>query len=58
MAEKLGDDLDDAHDADADVTANTTVAMVCAQRMRNTHGTDDGNMVMTQKEKSRVHFKI
>lgn len=58
MAEKLGVELDDAHDADADVTATTNVAMVCAQRMRNTHGTDGGNMVMTQKEKSRVHFKI
>lgn len=58
MAEKLEVELDDAHDADADVTATTNVAMVCAQRMRNTHGTDDGNMVMTQKEKSRVHFKI
>lgn len=58
MAEKLGIELDDAHDADADVTATTNVAMVCAQRMRNANGGEDGGMVMTKKEKSRVHFKI
>lgn len=58
LADKLGIELDDAHDADADVTATTNVAMVCAQRMRYASGTDDGNMVMTKKEKSRVHFKI
>ena len=49
---------DDAHDADADVTATTNVAMVCAQRMRNTADYEGGTMVMTKKEKSRVHFKI
>ena len=53
MAEKFGIELDDAHDADADVTA-----MVCSQRMRNASGIDDGSMVMTKTEKSRVHFKI
>lgn len=58
LAERLGIELDDAHDADADVTATTNVAMVCAKRMRNISGTDDGNMVMSRKEKSRVHFKI
>lgn len=58
MAEKLGVELDDAHDADADVTATTNVAMVCAKRMRNANGSDDGGMTMTQKEKSRGHFKI
>lgn len=58
MAEKFGIELDDAHDADADVTATTNIAMVCAKRMRNNLGTDDGGMVMTKKEKSRVHFKI
>lgn len=58
MAEKFGIELDDAHDADADVTATTNIAMVCARRMRNASGVDDGNMVMTKKEKSRVHFKI
>lgn len=57
MAEKFGIELDDAHDADADVTATTNVAMVCAQRMRNT-SEYSGGMVMTKKEKSREHFKI
>ena len=56
MAEKFGIELDDAHDADADVTATTNV--VCSQRMRNASGIDDGSMVMTKTEKSRVHFKI
>ena len=58
MAEKFGIELDDAHDADADVTATTNVAMVCSQRMRNASGIDNGSMVMTKTEKSRVHFKI
>lgn len=58
MAERLGIELDDAHDADADVTATTNVAMICAKRMRNTSDGDDGGMVMSKKEKSRVHFKI
>lgn len=59
MAEKLGVELDDAHDADADVTATTNVAMVCAKRMRCVSGNgDDGGMVVTQTEKSRKHFKI
>ena len=57
MAEKFGIELDDAHDADADVTATTNVAMVCAQRMRNT-SEYSGGMVMTKKEKSREHFRI
>ena len=57
MAEKFGIELDDAHDADADVTATTNVAMVCAQRMRNT-SEYSGGMVMTKKKKSREHFKI
>lgn len=35
-----------------------TVIAVCSQRMRNASGIDDGSMVMTKTEKSRVHFKI
>lgn len=59
MCEKLGIELDDAHDADADVSATTNVAFVCAQRMRQAYsGGDDGGMVMAKKEKSRTHFKI
>ena len=57
MAERLGVELDDAHDADADVTATTNVAMVCAKRMRNADG-GDGVMTIAKKEKSRSHFKI
>lgn len=57
MAEKFGIELDDAHDADADVTATTNVAMVCAKRMRNV-ADGDGGMVMNKAEKSRTHFKI
>lgn len=58
MAEKFGIELDDAHDADADVTATTNVAMVCTKRMRNACGIDGDGMVMTKTEKSRIHFKI
>jgi DNA polymerase III epsilon subunit-like protein len=59
MAEKLGIELDDAHDADADVTATANIAMVCTQRMRNASGDGGGNeLTMTKKEKTRVHFKI
>ena len=58
LAENFGIELDDAHDADADVTATTNIAMVCAKRMRNVSGGDDGGMVMNKQEKSRVHFKI
>ena len=58
MAERLGVELDDAHDADADVTATTNIAMILAQRMRNAAGNDNGEMVMTKKEKSRSHFRI
>lgn len=57
MAERFGIEMDDAHDADADVTATTNVAMICAKRMRNvTDG--DGGMVMSKAEKTRTHFKI
>jgi len=58
MSEKLGIELDDAHDADADVTATTNVAMVLSQRMRNVSDYASAGMVMTKKEKSRVHFRI
>ena len=58
LAERLGIELDDAHDADADVTATTHIAMILSQRMRSTAGSDVGEMVMTKKEKSRTHFKI
>ena len=59
MCEKLGIELDDAHDADADVTATTNVVAVLTQRMRNAAGGDDDNqLVLSKTEKSRKHFKI
>lgn len=59
LAERFGVELDDAHDADADVTATTNVALVCAKRMRNVDGdADDGGLRMSKKEKKRAHFKI
>lgn len=55
IAERLGIDLDDAHDADADVTATLDITRVCASRMRSSEGTMPG---MTKQEKTRTHFKI
>jgi DNA polymerase III epsilon subunit-like protein len=59
MCEYLGVELDDAHDADADVSATTNVAAVLTQRMRNVGGVSDGvSVVIGKTEKSRKHFKI
>lgn len=60
MCENLGVELDDAHDADADVTATTNVAAILTQRMRSVGGTPDegGSIQMNKTEKSRKHFKI
>ena len=59
MCENLGVELDDAHDADADVTATTNVAAVLTQRMRNIGGDSDENILAVSKvEKTRKHFKI
>lgn len=52
----LGIELDDAHDADADVTATLSVAAVCSGRLRN--GGGNGTDLLPQKEKTRTHFKI
>jgi DNA polymerase III epsilon subunit-like protein len=57
MCENLGIELDDAHDADADVTATTNVAQVLAMRMRNTNGNAE-DIELAKTEKSRKHFKI
>ena len=60
MAERLGIDLDDAHDADADVTATREAVRVLTSRMRC--GADgvlaDGVLHTEKKEKLRDHFKI
>lgn len=55
MCDNLGIELDDAHDADADVAATTGVVAVLSQRMRNVSA--DGSMLAKQK-KTRDHFKI
>lgn len=59
MCEILGVELDDAHDANADVSATTNVVAILAQRMRSIGGVVDGGEVnMTKVEKTRKHFKI
>lgn len=57
ICERLGIEIDDAHDADADVTATLNVVIVSSNRMRNGSGENYGANMQTQ-EKSRNHFKI
>lgn len=59
-AERLGIDLDDAHDADADVTATREIVRVLTARMRNADGNSNaiGALVAEKREKLRDHFKI
>lgn len=54
LCERLGIELSDAHDADADVTATLNVAMTLAGRMR----TGTGTAVQIGVQKTRKHFKI
>lgn len=59
MCDNLGVELDDAHDADADVTATANVLGVITQRMRSVRGTVSGDSLqMNKAEKTRTHFKI
>lgn len=62
IAERLGIELDDAHDAMADVHATTSVAMVAVNRMRHgsstSNGEEDTDSIMNNREKTRDHFKI
>lgn len=60
IAEKLGIDLDDAHDADADVTATREIAKVFTARMRNANGETGavGSIGKERRTKLRDHFKI
>ena len=59
LCEKFGIDLDDAHDADADVIATREVLRLSAVRMRNEELDDiNGSTVVTKKVKLREHFKI
>lgn len=55
IAERLGIELDDAHDADADVTATRQVAALCSQRLRQE---GSGGTVVQRMPKTRDHFKI
>ena len=60
-AERLGIDLDDAHDADADVTATREIVRVLTARMReqgNGGGAAIGSLAAEKREKLRDHFKI
>lgn len=54
LSERLGIELDDAHDAGADVTATLNVAAVCSARLRQ----EGGEVTIAKKEKTRAHFKI
>lgn len=58
MCENLGIELDDAHDADADVSATTNVVAVLTQRMRNSESGIGETLAISKTEKSRKHFKI
>lgn len=61
IAERLGIDLDDAHDADADVTATREIVRVLTSRMRNADGNESNSVgaLATEKVvKLRNHFKI
>lgn len=60
IAERLGVDLDDAHDADADVTATREIVKVLSAKMRSTDSGSYavGDIELEKKEKLRDHFKI
>lgn len=55
LSQRFGIELDDAHDAGADVTATLNVAAVCSGRLRQEGGE---GIAITKKEKTRSHFKI
>lgn len=56
LAERLGIELDDAHDADADVEATYHVVVVYSNRLRMNESFE--SIPLQRKEKTRVHFKI
>lgn len=59
-AERFGIELDDAHDADADVTATREIVRVATARMRqNTSDSNGiGGLAVDNPQKLREHFKI
>jgi DNA polymerase III epsilon subunit-like protein len=60
LCEAVGIEIDDAHDADSDVTATEDIVRIMTTRMRNGGGDDDesAGLVANKQEKKRVHFKI
>lgn len=56
IAERLGLELDDAHDADADVGATLDIVHVLSDRLRNNDTSLGGQM--NKREKTRSYFKI
>lgn len=59
-AERFGIEMDDAHDADADVTATREIVRVATARMRENSGNSNeiGGLVVEKQRKLRDHFKI
>lgn len=57
-AERLGIELDDAHDADADVLATQEIVRVLTTKMRSNGTGEDVGIVEVKKTKLRDHFKI
>lgn len=55
MAENLGIELNDAHDAMSDVDATLDIVIVCCSRLRNNTGS---SIPLQKQEKTRAHFKI
>lgn len=58
ICERLDIELDDAHNADADVSATTNVAAVLTKRMRDTQAGGSSDVSIAKAEKTRKHFKI
>ncbi len=59
-AERFGIEMDDAHDADADVTATREIVRIATARMRDNSGNSNavGGLVADKQKKLREHFKI
>lgn len=55
IASRLGVELNDAHDAAADVTATLDILGIYTSRLRHV---ERGAITIQTKEKTRKHFKI
>lgn len=60
LCEIMGIEIDDAHDADSDVTATEDIVRLLTAKMRSSDEVDGegSGMVSNKQEKKRVHFKI